>query len=245
METLSLFEKIISQSKDINNLPTLSEIFEELENQAKINNYYYDEETDKMFDNWNESKITLLDGSQIELIAYKTCILHSFHDIEREYSYRIGDNLYLCASCLTILVEHKDLCEKYYTYSSENLLFPKKWDKNRVILWIRNSEKRQEEYFSRRNNYLNYQYDYFNDEDDNYDDEDYFNNEEYILFQEEVNKIKEERNNIWKQEECQILYKKLIDYAGGSLHLKKSQLQQAKDMAISAIQKIKLQTLKN
>lgn len=42
------------------------------------------------------------------------------------------------ADCLTILVEHKDLCEKHNNYFFEDLLFPKRWDENSVISSIIN-----------------------------------------------------------------------------------------------------------
>lgn len=46
---------------------------------------------------------------------------------------------------------------------------------------------------------------------------------------------KKEREDIWKSKECQKLYKKLIDYAGGFSNIRKGKRNQAKDMAISAI----------
>lgn len=234
MEELNLFKTIISRAKNVNSLPTLSDIYKELENLEKMNICDYYVETDCISDDWDETNITLVDGSQIELIYGKSCILHSYGDLEKYYSYKISDSLYVCANCLTILVEHKDLCEKYYDYYFEDLLFPKKWDKNSVISWIRKSEKRQNEYYSKRYSYQNY-YDF-----EDYDDyEDYFDIEEFTRFQKEENKVQEERTNIWKQEDCIKLYNKIINYVQNPSTLTKTQLNQAKDMSISAIQKNK------
>lgn len=152
MEPIYLFQKIIGQANNVNDLPLLSTIYKEIEKYGE--NIDYDQEVDIMIDNWDGSKITLLDGTEIELIGFRACILHSFHDVEREYSYKIDDNLYICSGCLTILKEHKDLCEKYYSNCFEDLLFPRRWDRNRIILWLRKAEKREEEYYARKASYI-------------------------------------------------------------------------------------------
>lgn len=236
MEELNIFKSIISQARNVNNLPTLSELYKILENLEEMNICDFDMETNCMLENWDCTKIILMDDTQVELIYGKTCILHPYKYFEKDFSYKIGDNLYICADCLTILVEYKDLCEKYYNCYLDNLLFPKKWDKNSVISWIRKSEKKQEEYYARRYNYRNYYDSYTNYDHSEYDDdEDYFSFEEFTS----VNKVKEDRENIWQQDDCQNLYNRIINYVQNPSSLTKTQLNQAKDMSISAIQKNK------
>lgn len=241
MEELNIFKSIISQARNVNNLPTLSELYKILENLEEMNIYDFDMETNCMLENWDCTEIILMDGTPVELSYGKTCILHPYKDFEKDYSYKIGNNLYICADCLTILVEHTDLCEKYYNcYLDNNLLFPKKWDRNSVISWIRKSEKKQEEYYAKRYNYKNYYDDYsnFNNIEDE-DEEDYFSIEEFSSIHNEVNKFKEDREKIWHQEDCQNLYNRIINYVQNPSSLTKTQLNQAKDMSISAIQKNK------
>ena len=71
-----LFQKIIAQANRVNGLPLLSTIYKKIE--ECVGDDDYDHETDIMTDNWNESKIKLLGGTEIELVYYKRCILHGF-----------------------------------------------------------------------------------------------------------------------------------------------------------------------
>lgn len=223
MEELNLFKSIISEAKNANNLPTFSELFKILESLDEMNICNFDMETNCMFENWDGLKIILMDGTSVELVYGKPCILHPYKDFEKDYSYKIGDNLYICADCLTILVEH------------ENFLFPKRWDRNSVDSWVRKSEKKKEEYYARRYNYQNY-YDGYSNCNNIDDDEDYFSIEEFSSIHNEVNKFKEDREKIWQQEDCQNLYNRIINYIQNPSLLTKTQLNQAKDMSISAIQ---------
>lgn len=160
MNMVYLFEKIISQSKNINNLPTMSQLYEAIMIHTNGMGCDYDYEIEMMFDNWDECKITLLDGTEVELSGFGNCILHKYGEIESEYSYKIAENLYICADCLTVLTEHKELCNEYLGFHYESLLFPKRWDGNRVISWLEKSKKRQTEYYQRRIIYETYEYDY-------------------------------------------------------------------------------------
>lgn len=232
---MSLFVKIISEIENINQLLSLEEIYKELELRVGEENYDY--EADKLVEEWHETKITLKDGTVLELIDDRRCILHNFKYYEGMMAYKVkGENLYVCADCLTICKEYDELVEKYYDYCYDKLLIPKSWDENGIINWLRNQNKREEEYLERK-----ISYNYYSNDENKYDDwEEEFDSYEDFLksendYYEQVkteNKKKELRNKTWKTEECQQLYNDIVSYVNKDIELKKSQLTLAKNLAI-------------
>lgn len=239
MEKIYLFQDIVSGCENINKLLSLSEIYDKIKEETFDDNIY-DEEIDYMIDYWDESKIRLEDKTEIELINCKTCILHAYDDFEKNYSYKLNDNLYLCAACLTFLVEHDDLCEEHLEHYFDSYLFPKKWNEKDIVSWLRKKQKRDNEYYSRRTYYNDYFYndDYNDDEDYDFDPNDLSEYDD-IFQQNTISTEKEKREKIWEQEDCQALYKEIINSVENPSILTQLQLNQARDISISAIQKNK------
>ena len=232
------FVRIIAQSTNINNLPTMIDIYNKIEDICESEEgLNEDEENEDLAANWNGT-IIIKDGTEVELVEYiGKCILHDFRDFEGERLYKIDDNLFLCADCLTLCKKQSNLVAKYYDYSSDKWVFPKKWDENKIINWIKNQNNNQKKYYEKK--------EYFNDDfdEDFYDEPKFHNFKDFLKYEkeaEEAEKLRQKedeerrtiRNTAWNTVECQRFYEKLINCTG--VNLSKSKKKSAKDLAISS-----------
>lgn len=234
---MNKFKDIISQSSNINNLPSISDICDIL--QDTMNEEQYEEEMEELNENWNGAIIVLQDGTEVQLLEYDyKCILHNFKDFDGDRLYKISENIYMCADCLTVCIPHDNLVEEYYENYSDKLVFPKSWTEYGVINWLRKQNKRQEEYYKNKAPY------YYNDndeeDDDDFDYEEYCFNmqEEFLIMEKKLEKKqlkKDKENEVWQSKECLDLYKKLLEYAGGKYNLSKSLLKNAKQVCINSV----------
>lgn len=230
------FVGVIAESRNINNLPTIIDIYKKIEDICE-NEEELDEEKEELVANW-DGTIIIKDGTQVELVEYiGKCILHDFRDVEGEKLYKIDDNLFLCADCLILCKRQPKLVAEYYAYSSDKWVFPKKWDESKIINWIKNQDKSQKEYYERKS--------YYNDGfDEDFDDEPKFDRlKDFLKYEKEVKeaeKLKQKesekrktiRNAAWNTKECQYFYEKLVNSTGSDLT--KSKKKSAKDIAISS-----------
>lgn len=230
------FVRIIAQSRNVNSLPTMVDICKKIEdiceNEEELDE---DEEKEHLAANWNGT-IIIKDDTEIELVEYiGKCILHDFRDFEGERLYKIDDNLFLCADCLTLCKKQPNLVAQYYDYSSDKWAFPKKWDENKIINWIKNQNNNQKKYYEKK--------EYYSDDfDKDFDDEPIFDNfKDFLNYEkkvEEAEKLKQKedeerkriRNAAWNTRECQCFYEKLISCTG--VDLSKSKKKSAKHIAI-------------
>ncbi|MGH4139686.1 hypothetical protein [Clostridium sp.] len=238
------FLGIIAQARNINSLPTMIDIYKKIEEICESQEGLdEDKEKEVLASNWNGT-ITIKDGTEIELVEYiGKCILHDFRDYDGEKLYKIDDNLFLCADCLTLCKKQPNLVAQHYDYdySMDKWVFPKKWDENKIINWIKNQNNNQKEYYERKSYYDD---SFDEDFDDDFNDEPKFDNlKDFLNYEKEVQeaeKLKQKqaeekkalRNAAWNTRECRYFYEKLINCTGSDLT--KSKLKSAKDIAISS-----------
>ncbi|NLJ65732.1 MAG: hypothetical protein GX340_00300 [Clostridiales bacterium] len=123
---------------NINQLPTIEDIFGHLDKHFKTNGM------EVFYDNVYEGiDFVIKDGTKCCLSNYGTCILHPYQshvDDEGSFVYEINDSdLYVCASCKTLLQSRTDILEAYddYFMGDYSILFPKKWTDEGIHAWCR------------------------------------------------------------------------------------------------------------
>lgn len=146
---LSNIIEFLSSHENINNLPTIEEIYKHFSDDFDD---FIEIFIDECYTGFN---FTLKDGTYCTLIfaAYK-CILHSHSDYDNQvgfYIYKIdNEDLYVCASCLTLLKAEPKILEDYSFVEGEELLFPKSWNIQGIKTWLKKEKLRQDEYAERR-----------------------------------------------------------------------------------------------
>jgi len=138
------FVKIIADSKNISELPKLPDLLEELRKLDLIDECIFDQEKKALENSWIEGiTITIADGTKVALTFGKRCVLHRFNTPHIKYSYKIGENEYLCGNCLEKGTEHLDMMS-LHPIVQEELLFPLDWTRSGIDLWLENVERRIE-----------------------------------------------------------------------------------------------------
>jgi len=138
------FAKIIADAKDKSSLPRIKDILAELKELELIDECIFAEEKQAMENSWIEGMtIIIADGSRIKLAFSKKCVLHRFNEPHIKNSYQVEENLYICANCLSVVTERKDILERHPSVE-EVLLFPKDWTNSGVDAWLENVERRAE-----------------------------------------------------------------------------------------------------
>jgi len=136
------FAKIISDAKNVSELPSLPKLLNELREMELLNECIFDQEKKALESSWQEGiTITIGDGTKVKLVFGKRCVLHRFNTPHIKYVYAIGDNEYLCGNCLSKGAEHPDMMA-LHPLVEEELLFPMDWTRSGIDLWLENVERR-------------------------------------------------------------------------------------------------------
>lgn len=136
------FAKMISDAKNVRELPTLPKLLDELREMELLNECIFDQEKKALESSWQEGiTITIGDGTKVKLVFGKRCVLHRFNTPHIKYAYAIGDNEYLCGNCLAKGAEHPEMMA-LHPLVEEELLFPMDWTRSGIDLWLENVERR-------------------------------------------------------------------------------------------------------
>ena len=131
----------LSSFDNVNQLPTIDDIF-----TSSDSDFWY-----------GDIDFVLKDGTRCTLsYGDYNCIQHSFSDQKNNseglYIYKVSDDLFICASCLTLLQSKPDILKQYdcfineYMNETESLLFPKNWTDEGIYAWCSKKQQKDEEY---------------------------------------------------------------------------------------------------
>lgn len=175
MENLAI--EIIKTCKNINNLPSTSELQEKIEeimdkyDSQGIEYEKFNDAYDCIFNAFtnNKGKIVLLDDTEIILTDLgNECIECKDSNLFKLYYYIPEIDIYICLECGIWLKYHADLfneiCNEYGdTFGYEEKLLPLSWDDNGVKAYFRSGieylKAKEDEEFGKMQNMIDMEFD--------------------------------------------------------------------------------------